>query len=252
MRRRWRLVDEVRGKADVGHGNPAGIVHPRVEVESDLGQAHGDRLFGSDGQAERLAAVGVEPRRDVHREDAGSAVVDGLDQPSRQAAHLPRDARPQQGVYGHARRGAGLADRPGIGDRRRAQPDLLEAVEVRASVARDVLRLGGQEHLNAPAHLGEVPRGDEAIAPVVPGAAEDGDVPVGAALGHAGGGLGNGTAGVLHERKAGDPAFLDRPAVQLLHLLCCDDLHIGALDEATFSTDQGVSCGRTSITAATA
>lgn len=80
-------------------------------------------------------------------------------------------------------------------------------------------RVGGEAEPNQRAAVVKMPRGSEAVAAIVPAAAEDEDVRAVDAFEHFFCDVGDGTGSVLHQDDAGNVEVLDRAPIDFAKLI---------------------------------
>jgi hypothetical protein len=157
----------------------------------DLGAVEGDGEIGLDGGPGDLAARRVDPGRDVAGDDRGSAAIERLDRGRRRAVGSAGRA----GAEHRVDHGAGplqlAVEIGGIG-----LAGLGETVEVGGGVAGELVGRAEQQRPGLETGVAQVPGGDEAVAAVVPLAADQDDRPLRREADHR---LGQGPAGCLHQ-----------------------------------------------------
>ena len=203
-------VDPV-GQVEAGEPDLAGVIGPLRGEQAGLLADEGDGRRGTNRAAERHAAPGVEPRRDVQREHLGAGVVDRpdgvgpgpLDRPLQPGAEqrVDHDIRPLQGRLSE-RQDLAAAGPPVVGRGRGVAAQPVRVAEVQ------------QGHLAA---VGPREPGDDvAVTAVVAAATDDRDPPCPRpAPGELGVG---GGAGAGHQLVTGDTVALDRRPVETADL----------------------------------
>ena len=182
-----------RRNADVGDHHLAGMLAPRQQQMPVLAPAEGHGRRRSEGTAEHFAGVAVDAARDIDRDAGQIAYGAGFGERQCDALQRPGEACAEQRVDDQ---------RLAIEQRQRDRLDrVLPPVGHGCGIALEPLAGTQETEAHRPAGIGQQPGGDEAVAPVVAGAAKHGDGPRSPAPHD---GVRHRTAGVLHQRQPGN------------------------------------------------
>ena len=216
--RRDAARDLVGRDAEVDHDHAPGARRARMQQQAPLVAGEGGGQAGPDRRSEERARIRAETGRQVERDDRPLGGIDQLDGAGHEPAGGAGEAGAEERIDHHvsAPEVAGKSVEVGL------DADLLDAppepAERRAGVAADVVAPCDQDGLHARALRPESSRDDEAVAAIVPLAAENRDAL--AADGREGTrdrvrGAG---AGLLHQPDPGDPERRDGAGVERPHL----------------------------------
>jgi hypothetical protein len=198
--------EDRRGDADIGDDRLAAQGPRRQQQMAGLLAEEGDGESAGWGDAAHGAAGAVDAARHVDGDDRQAARREAGDDVARQPVDRAAEAGPEQGVDHEADLG---------GERRRQGLDgAVPARGVARGVAGERVRGAEQEEADRPAGFRQMARRDEPVAAIVAGAAEDGGRARRPARGDR---FGDGGAGALHQRLAGEAARDGQP-IGLAHL----------------------------------
>ena len=169
-------------------------------VEAD-GEVRLDRCAGD------FATGGVNAGGDVAGDDRRAAGVDRRNRAQRRLARLAGEAGAEDRVDDRARVGQ---------PRGQVAADVLrrEALQIGGRIAAQFLARPEEQRLDLESRLGQIASGDQAVAGVVPLAADD---PHRAVQRQFPDRLSNRPSGRLHQLQRGDPHLLDRPTIDRAH-----------------------------------
>ncbi len=214
--------------SDINHPDAAGVLSPWIEHLPGLRKRHGDRDGCQRGHPLDRPGVGVDPRRDVHRNDRRAGYIHGgdptVERPSGSAGHSgsKQGIHDDTGIRPRLSQGGGIygpvSNRHDLNGSRELLPFAGKAVPVRPGVVREALGIGGQPDLNALTPGGQQAGHDQTIAPVVSSAAGDDDRSF-PSLNKSLHGVGHADSGPLHEVKRRNAHSLYCFGVHRLHLL---------------------------------
>jgi hypothetical protein len=206
--------------AQIHDRDVAAQVPHRQRVQPALGEPERDRHPGAHTVRIHGAGIRVGSGGHVQGEDLRRGVVEDAGQAPDRIAQLAAGPGPEQRVHGDLRLpellgqiflGAVRAERTD------GNPGLFRRYEIAERVRGEFIAFTDDPARDVGTPLLEVPRRNESISAVVALAAEDDDAAVRTEAG-LGDDLGAAAAGALHEIQAGNPEFLDSPAVDLAHL----------------------------------
>ncbi len=187
-----------RGDLQIVEINDARILRPIPDEEPGFEAHEGNRAIRSHGAAQGHAAVAMQTRGHIQREDRTAGGIDGLDDVGQLAAHIVPQPGAEQRVDDDftfaEERGGERADAPAAGN---------EIVMSEARVAlQGIFRRGGQHGNRQTRGLREA-RKNVPVAPVVSAPAHDDDaIARGPARTEVAQG---GFTGALHQRVTGHP-----------------------------------------------
>ncbi len=215
--------------ADVGDHQVAAVRVGRRQHEGDLRRGERHRHRRLDGLPLDLVAVGRQPGRQVDRDDRNTADrFTSATTVSSMPLNWPRKPVPRMAstISSHC---GDLAEVQfpllRVGDLDDRQADAAEHFQVRARIAAHVRDAPEQEHRRLDAALDQRPRDDEAVAAVVPAAAQHRDVAGQQVVERRFHRRDRLPPGVLHQDDRRDTDVLDRAAIGLAHLLCVEHPH---------------------------
>jgi hypothetical protein len=210
--------DLVGRNAEFDHDHASGARRGRIQEQAPLVAGERGGQDGSDRRSEERARIRAETRRQVERDDRPRGGIDQLDG----AGHEPACGAGEAGAEERIDHHVGAPEVAGNSVEVGLDADLLDAAaesaERRAGVAADLVAPCDQDGLHARAFRPESARDDEAVATIVPLAAENRDALA------ADGGKGardrvsGAGAGLFHQPDPGDPERRDGAGIERPHL----------------------------------
>ena len=227
------LVERLQRDADVDDDDVARVFRARMEQEAGfrIRERGGDRSLHRG--AERHAAIGVEARRNVDREDRLACGVHHRHDRLRPLVEIAVEPRAEEPVDEDARAARGLgesAEPLAAVERPHSPTGALPAQAVLLRIPGEVGFTRREKHFDPDPAPVEEPRHHERVAAVVPLAGDNDDTPLEARAVALTQYVDRAGAGPLHEHLAGR-AELDRPCVHRAHLGARHDVDPPALAE---------------------
>jgi hypothetical protein len=207
-------------KADVGEIEGPVLLCRGVEELSDFGQTEGHGPGCADGRSRQQARVGGESRGDVDGKDRKAQAVDEGDGVGNNPPDGWTESGTEKGVDDERRTpglGAGGFKGGLVRDSRHPEAASSGHVEVGSRAGFQVLERPEEKDRRLSAHAKQVPSRHQAVAAVVPLAAEDGDLAAAEVPEHLHGGFGHRAARILHEGQGGNAEMLRCLAVHGRH-----------------------------------